>query len=88
MLIDDITDRSDDGDGNEKVKKKQNENSECAARFFKINFFDVTARLRRFMEDVNKPRRNFILFLNLDIALTNSNQFKISPLFDKVGGFE
>ena len=49
VFTDEITHRSDDGDGNENVKKKkQNENSVCAARFFKINFFAVTARLRSF----------------------------------------
>ena len=49
VFTDEITHRSDDGDANENVKKKkQNENSICAVRFFKINFFDVTARLRSF----------------------------------------
>ena len=49
VFTDEITHRSDDGDGNENVKKKkQNENSVCEARFFKINFFAVTARLRSF----------------------------------------
>ena len=63
--------RSNDAEDNENVKKnnrfnKQNNNFARASHFF-VHFFPVFARLiSRFMEDVNKQRRNFISLSELE----------------------
>lgn len=74
--------RSEDGDGNENVKKAiglmhgKNSNSASASRFFcTVLCRHCSARLRRkhdYLEDVNKRRQNFLSHMNVDINSRNS----------------
>ena len=73
--------RSNDADGKENVKKKNQQKgfiskTRTLHAFLYISF-PVFARLRkclilRFMEDINKQRRNLFLFLNLDMVPRSS----------------
>ena len=66
VFTDEITHRSDDGDGNENVKKKSKTRTLYVQRgFFKINFFAVTARLRSFYGGCQQATTKFYSLFEL-----------------------
>ena len=87
--------RSNDANGNEKVKKqmvyKQNNNFARAWRFF-VHFFpvfhdyDVKMPNFAFREDLKKQRGNFISLSELDYGPLKIQLQGGSPTFDKVSG--
>ena len=89
--------RSKDADGNENVKKtigliSKTTTSHVYHAFLYISFlflqdYDVKMPIKilRFMEDVNKQRRNFISPSELGYGPSNSAS-EGSPTFDKVSG--
>ena len=85
--------RSNDADGNEKVKKKrfnkQNNNFARASHFFCtfLSRFYMTTTwkclISRFMEDVNKQRRNFISLSELGYGHLKFSFRRVRPHLTK-----